>query len=212
MAYCQGAKKATVKYSVNGEIKICIIQQNSLPIDVQIELAYQSQQTFQQSFPSNPSATYPFTFSAAGTVPNPSEVDIILLNATWDDCGSIGSFNAPCTLGQVYKYTGEPIVIGSGTSVSGAVTDLGGGQCNISATLRWKSNKDILKILNQNNIIIFTDTGENIALKSVACDDECPEGFCKCIIPEYPGYCCLDCGATAASIRAITNELRGKNG
>lgn len=46
----------------------------------------------------------------------------------------------------------------------------------------------------------------------VSCDDECPEGFCKCIIPEYPGYCCLDCAATAASIRAITNELRAKNG
>ena len=47
---------------------------------------------------------------------------------------------------------------------------------------------------------------------TVACGDDCPEGFCKCIIPEYPGYCCLDCSATAASIHAITNQLRGKNG
>lgn len=46
----------------------------------------------------------------------------------------------------------------------------------------------------------------------VSCDDDCPEGFCKCIIPEYPGYCCLDCGSAAASIRSITNELRAKNG
>lgn len=46
----------------------------------------------------------------------------------------------------------------------------------------------------------------------VSCDDECPEGFCKCVIPEYPGYCCLDCTATAASIRSIINDLRVRNG
>ncbi|MCC5625111.1 hypothetical protein LC574_29075, partial [Nostoc sp. CHAB 5715] len=46
----------------------------------------------------------------------------------------------------------------------------------------------------------------------VSCGDECPEGFCKCPIPEYPGYCCLDCASIAASIRAITNGLRAKNG
>jgi hypothetical protein len=46
----------------------------------------------------------------------------------------------------------------------------------------------------------------------VSCDDECPEGFCRCEIPEYPGYCCLDCAATSGNIRAITNDLRAKNG
>lgn len=47
---------------------------------------------------------------------------------------------------------------------------------------------------------------------SVQCDDDCPEGTCKCISPIYPGYCCLDCESTAANIRAITNDLRAKNG
>ncbi|MEH2331569.1 hypothetical protein [Nostoc sp.] len=47
---------------------------------------------------------------------------------------------------------------------------------------------------------------------NVSCGNECPEGFCKCIIPEYPGYCCLDCSATATQIREITNDLRAKNG
>lgn len=46
----------------------------------------------------------------------------------------------------------------------------------------------------------------------VSCGDGCPEGFCKCPSPEYPGYCCLDCSAIAGSIHAITNELRGRNG
>lgn len=45
----------------------------------------------------------------------------------------------------------------------------------------------------------------------VTCGDDCPEGFCKCVTSEYPGYCCLDCNATAAQIRAITNDLRGQN-
>lgn len=42
--------------------------------------------------------------------------------------------------------------------------------------------------------------------------DDCPPGTCKCHSESYPGYCCLDCSATAASIRSITNELRRKNG
>ncbi|WP_218964710.1 hypothetical protein [Nostoc linckia] len=46
----------------------------------------------------------------------------------------------------------------------------------------------------------------------VSCGDECPEGFCKCPSPEYPGYCCLDCTATAASIHAITDDLKVRNG
>lgn len=57
---------------------------------------------------------------------------------------------------------------------------------------------------------IFTATGDYPGSFHVTCGD-CPEGFCKCIIPEYPGYCCLDCNAAAASIRSITNELKGKN-
>lgn len=65
-----------------------------------------------------------------------------------------------------------------------------------------------IKIVSGNT---FTDTIQCPDGKySVACGGECPEGFCKCPIPEYPGYCCLDCAATAASIRSITNDLRAK--
>ncbi|MBN3924004.1 hypothetical protein [Nostoc sp. NMS4] len=69
-----------------------------------------------------------------------------------------------------------------------------------------------------NSGLIIKDANNNILLTipvsecnyQISCGDECPEGFCKCIIPEYPGYCCLDCTAIAASIREITNSLRGK--
>jgi len=70
--------------------------------------------------------------------------------------------------------------------------------------------KTIIEV-NYNNLIIFRDQAIGNVTFSVACGD-CPEGYSRCLISEYPGYCCLDCSATAASIRAITNELRTKNG
>lgn len=58
---------------------------------------------------------------------------------------------------------------------------------------------------------IFSKIGECPIEYTVSCDDDCPEGFCKCEIAEYPGYCCLDCNSIARSIRDITNDLRAKN-
>jgi hypothetical protein len=69
-----------------------------------------------------------------------------------------------------------------------------------------------LTIKNEQGITLFTVSGKCPCKFSVACGGRCPENFCECPILEYPGYCCLDCSATAASIRAITNELRSKNG
>jgi len=62
-----------------------------------------------------------------------------------------------------------------------------------------------------NNLRIFQDQGNAPIAFNVQCG-KCPPGTCECVSPIYPGYCCLDCSATAASIRAITNELRAKNG
>ncbi|MEH1907444.1 hypothetical protein [Nostoc sp.] len=47
----------------------------------------------------------------------------------------------------------------------------------------------------------------------VSCNDDCPEGFCKCHSDSYPGYCCNDCSSTSASLQNISNQLkRLKNG
>jgi hypothetical protein len=67
-----------------------------------------------------------------------------------------------------------------------------------------------IKILS-NGSVIFHDKGECPVNYTVACG-RCPPGTCECKIDAYPGYCCLDCNSTAASIRTITNELRAKNG
>jgi hypothetical protein len=74
------------------------------------------------------------------------------------------------------------------------------------------SNKNTGVIIRDaRGLIIFDD--DNIDCNwDVQCDDDCPEGTYKCPSPFYPGYCCLDCASTSASIRAITNDLRSKNG
>ena len=66
-------------------------------------------------------------------------------------------------------------------------------------------------IKDRNGMVIYEDDTADCSV-NVVCDDDCPEGTCKCPSPIYPGYCCLDCSATASSIRAITSELRAKNG
>ncbi len=72
------------------------------------------------------------------------------------------------------------------------------------------NNRGVI-IRDMKGAIIFDD--DNIDCNwNVQCDDDCPEGTYKCYSPVYPGYCCLDCASTAAKIRAITNDLRSKNG
>jgi hypothetical protein len=68
-------------------------------------------------------------------------------------------------------------------------------------TLKIEDNSNGIKVINIPNCNSFT----------VSCGDDCPEGFCKCEIPEYPGYCCLDCSQIAKNIRDITNDLKSKN-
>jgi hypothetical protein len=45
----------------------------------------------------------------------------------------------------------------------------------------------------------------------VACDDECPEGYLKCEIAQYPGYCCIPCNEIKAGIISATAALRSIN-
>lgn len=73
-------------------------------------------------------------------------------------------------------------------------------------------SSDLCEIkISANGNVIFQAHGKCPVSFTVACGDACPPGFCKCPSPGYPGYCCLDCKATAASIHAITNDLNYKN-
>jgi hypothetical protein len=76
--------------------------------------------------------------------------------------------------------------------------------------LKGITDKCIIQIVNSSGNS-FVKQGECPIKYTVACDDGCPEGFCKCSSPEYPGYCCLDCNATANEIRSITQSLKAHN-
>ena len=58
--------------------------------------------------------------------------------------------------------------------------------------------------------IIFQDSGTSSPTFTVQCG-KCPDGQCECASNKYPGYCCSDCGNTAAQINAITQLVRAKN-
>lgn len=56
--------------------------------------------------------------------------------------------------------------------------------------------------------IIFTKNFAVCPDYKVSCDDDCPTGFCKCIINKYPGYCCLDCRKVAAQINNLATKCK----
>ncbi|MDZ8190013.1 MAG: hypothetical protein RMX96_34905 [Nostoc sp. ChiSLP02] len=68
-----------------------------------------------------------------------------------------------------------------------------------------------LRVTNASGQLIAQLKADNCNF-DVACSEDCPAGKCKCATDSYPGYCCLDCAATAANIKAITNELRANYG
>ncbi|MHC5817719.1 MAG: hypothetical protein ACYT04_17920, partial [Nostoc sp.] len=51
---------------------------------------------------------------------------------------------------------------------------------------------------------LFETQGECPVSFTVACGDECPEGYCKIDCEAYPGYCCLN----EAEIKSLSNQLR----
>lgn len=54
---------------------------------------------------------------------------------------------------------------------------------------------------------IFSQEYEKEPQYEVACDNECPPGYCKCITQKYPGYCCLPCKEVAVRINNLAARL-----
>lgn len=121
----------------------------------------------------------------------------------WWACGQSGfGKRSPCTANyEVYgncalniqNYVPGSAVINRAIKCPTAI----GNKCSI--------------IISHNGQSIHKDQGACPTIYDVQCK-RCPEGTCECKTPIYPGYCCLDCSTTAASIRTITNELKTKNG
>jgi hypothetical protein len=203
--YCNGANKATVIYQFQGQDQERFTTERNLPIDVNVT------QISDPNKPSNacdgwnwyrvwsgqPCSTEAFGWRCFNDL-NPDSIWSI---TTY--CGlSSSSNNISCNGIRFYKngvlYLDSPPWF---------------SHCKLQTNyFQFFPKKYVITVKDQNNNQIFQKIGETPVTFSVSCDDECPKGFCKCVIPGYPGYCCLDCAATAASIRSITNELRAKNG
>ena len=69
--------------------------------------------------------------------------------------------------------------------------------------------KCVLKVNNSANVNLFTIKGKCPVNFTVACID-CPDGQCKCVSTNYPGYCCLPCSQVALEIASITAIARSK--
>lgn len=188
MIYCIGASKATITVSINNQIVEKVI--SNLPA---VNVNLQHGQTAQ--------------IQGAG-------VDL-------NNCGQLNNYaireyNGFLTFVAISVVTPASNPAGFCSGLKPAVN----GETTSGTDDVYHSSAKIIRQYSSDWVLTVIDSAGRIITReylieptyTVACDDECPEGFCKCLTPEYPGYCCLNCASTAASIRTITNELRGKNG
>lgn len=42
----------------------------------------------------------------------------------------------------------------------------------------------------------------------VACSSNCPDNTIECSCPNYPGYCCLDCGSIEGQVSQLINQVK----
>ena len=65
--------------------------------------------------------------------------------------------------------------------------------------------------VNHANQTIFSVSGDSPCNYTVACGEECPEGFLKCESTSYPGYCCISCNELKAQVIATKIAAKMKN-
>ncbi|MEH2437369.1 MAG: hypothetical protein V7K25_24565 [Nostoc sp.] len=133
---------------------------------------------------------------------------------TYDDITQsyVAHYNG--TEADIPETNGRTLQTVTGRVISTDSTTVAGSVRIRSAFFTPSTYNAYIKVLDVSGKQIFQDSSSSSTppIFKVACGTSCPDGYCKCEIPEYPGYCCLDCAATATSIRLITNELRSKNG
>lgn len=85
-----------------------------------------------------------------------------------------------------------------------AVSEWDGGSASIG--LKFAGSNCKITIVDAANHT-FKDIGLSPVNYTVACGDDCPDGYCKCHTTKYPGYCCLDCKKVANQINNLTQRL-----
>lgn len=62
-------------------------------------------------------------------------------------------------------------------------------------------------VKDKQGIVVFDKTGNCPLNYTVTCDEDCPEGHCKCDTIEYPGYCCLPCSQVAKKLLVVARNI-----
>lgn len=212
MNYCEDKDTATVIYSFNkGEEKRYTAEKENLPLTVTketVKITSGAKSSSRFDFDGNNPGSYSFTIVAPVEIPQEKgeeDIEIYLESGTWDDYGGIGSYSTE--IGIVQTYGGEPLLVGTGRTIDGTVTNLEPVQCYADISLDWRYEEGCKLVISHQGKILYEETGECPLDFNVVCDRDCPPGHLKCNSNKYPGYCCLPCKDTASKIRALGAKL-----
>ena len=135
--------------------------------------------------------------------------------------GSVGENNPPndlftsCpTVGNAVVFGAEGLIIDGRRLHSNFDVDTSGRNAYFnnygSCTYRVYFKNSLSYLLEINDLTgkIFSKTYKEEPRYEVACDDECPPGYCKCPTIKYPGYCCLSCKDVAARINNLAARIQ----
>lgn len=210
MEYCENKNSATIIYKFKDtEEKRFIVKEQNLPVKVSSEKIKKSsgvKSSFEASFEGDAPGSYAFTINAPSEIPENSEVEIYLESGTWDDYGGVGTYTTE--IGIVESYKGEPLLIGTGFSVQGTVTNVEPVQCYARISIDWRYEDACKLVISYLDKILYEEIGECPLNFEVVCDKDCPPEHLKCKSNKYPGYCCLPCSRTANKIRVLGSRLQ----
>jgi hypothetical protein len=201
-SYCQQAKKSTLSYQFLGSKQINV----ELPggIEVEVQTLAESFKEVNYDFSFNGQNVDAFSFVVQDTTV-PDSGKIYLIEAYWDDWGTIGSYSTGSGILKTYK--GAPLLVGKGRQVDGTVHNELPVLCYARGKLAFgRIHQEDRLIVTKDGLEVYRDEGQSLKWYKVSCDDECPPGHHKCPSNKYPGYCCLNCAEIAARINNLANR------
>lgn len=207
--YCNGSKKATIKITGDRGSETIISKQP--PVSIAI----------------NPSSTnkyenYTHSMTAPMNKTFKNEISSVVLNDSRNDWiyalkDSIAPNNPPNDLHTQCPLVGKSVV----PHAEGLIIEGKKLRSNFDVDTTGRdayfnnSGSCSYRVYFGGFQLIITDTGGKIYDRlfekepffTVACDDDCPPGTCKCPSSGYPGFCCIDCSQVGRRITNLASRL-----
>ena len=193
MSYCKKGENATVSYSFDNAKKTIAIKNNS-PIDILTSGNKNSSVKCWRFSGQGRHNDYYYDFFTCG------------ITADWHDNGD---YLQPTIEGKLFLDGIFGVRHGSGSIASVSDDSARPNYIKLGDCSSCSSNICAITILN-NNVKIFSDSGQCSCNYTVACGNECPDGYVKCHSDSYPGYCCLPCNDIEDRIDALTQLAKSK--